>query len=291
MPEMPETEALARFLTERAAGRRFERVRQLSVSALKTVDPPLPALEGRTVVSATRYGKLVGIATEGPDGPAGGLLHLVVHFALAGWLRWYDELPSTPVKPGGYINLRLLLDDGAGFDLTEAGKRHALAAYVVRDPADVPGIASLGPDALSLDLAGFARLLEGRRQGIKNLLRDQQVVAGVGNAYSDEILHVARMSPYKPAGNIAPPDLVDLYEAMRSVLGRAIEEASGRPPAELKDAKRTAMRVHGRDGLPCPECGDRIRSVKFADRSFQYCPTCQTDGEPLADRVLSRLVK
>jgi len=182
MPEMPETEALARFLTEHAAGRRVDRVRSFSFSALKTLDPPLPALEGRTVVSATRYGKYLGLATEGEDGP----IHLVVHFALAGWLRWYDEVPATPVKPNGYVNLRLRLDDGAGFDLTEAGTRHALAFYVVRDPAEVPGIAKLGPDALSLDLAGFAALLSGRRMRIKGLLRDQSIIAGIGNAYSDE---------------------------------------------------------------------------------------------------------
>jgi len=288
MPEMPETEALARFLTQNAMGRRVDRVRAFTVQALKTVEPKLDALEGRTIGQTTRYGKFLAIATE-RDGDAP--IHLVVHFALAGWLRWYDEVPSTPVKPGGYINLRLRLDDGSGFDLTEAGTKHALAIHVVRDPQDVPGIATLGPDALSLDLAGFARLLEGRRQGIKNLLRDQKVIGGVGNAYSDEILHAARMSPFKPAKNIAPHDLVDLYEAMGSILRGAIEEASGRPPAELKDAKRSSMRVHGRDGEACPECGDTVRSVKYQDRSFQYCPTCQTDGQPLADRVLSRLLK
>ncbi len=288
MPEMPETEALARFLTERAAGHRIERVRAFSVPALRTYDPPLPALEGRTIVSASRYGKFLALATEGDDGLP---LRLIVHFALGGWLRWYDEVPSTPVKPGGYVNLRLRLDDGAGFDLTEAGTKHALAVYVVREPEDVPGIAALGPDALSLDLAGFAAILQARSMRIKNLLREQSIVAGIGNAYSDEILHVAKMSPYAMSSRIAPHDIVDLYEAMRDTLGHAIEEASGRPPAELKDAKRSAMRVHRRDGEACPVCGDTIRSVKFADWSFQYCPTCQTDGRPLADRVLSRLVK
>jgi len=295
MPEMPETEALARFLTGRAAGRRVNAVRNLSVSALRTFDPPLEALVGRTVVGAWRRGKFLGIETTDPAGNAdsdGDALHLVVHFALAGWLRWYDAVPATPVKPGGYLNLRLRLDDGSGFDLTEAGTRHALAVYLVRDPGEVPGIARLGPDALSLDLAGFARLLEGRSMRIKNLLTDQAIVAGVGNAYSDELLHAARMSPYALAGRIAPHDVVDLYEAMRTTLETAIAEASGRPPADLKDAKRSGLRVHGRDGQACPVCGDTVRSVKFSgDRSFQYCPTCQTDGRPLADRVLSRLVK
>jgi len=288
---MPETEALARFLTERAAGRVITRVRAYSVSALKTFDPRLDDLEGREVVGAARHGKFLVISTRGRGGPEEGLIHLVVHFALAGWLRWYDEVPSGVVKPGGYINLRLQLDDGAGFDLTEAGTKHALAISVVRRLHEVPGVARLGPEALSLDLAGFAAILGAQGGRIKNVLCEQSTIAGIGNAYSDEILHAARMSPYAIAKRIAPHDLVDLHEAMHAVLGQAIEEASGRPPAELKDAKRSAMRVHRRDGEACPVCGDTIRSVKFADRSFQYCPTCQTDGRPLADRVLSRLVK
>jgi len=288
MPEMPETEALARWLEGHAVGRRVDRVRAYSVPALQTFDPRLEDLEGRTVVGASRHGKFLCLATDGGDG---ALIHLVVHFALAGWLRWYDELPTSVVKPNGYINLRLRLGDGAGFDITEAGTRHALKIYVVRHLHDVPGLAALGPEALALDLNAFAKLLAGRNMRIKNLLREQDVIAGIGNAYSDEILHVARMSPYALASRIAPHDLVDLYEAMRSTLEHAIEEASGRPPAELKDAKRSAMRVHRRDGQPCPVCGDTVRSVKFATSSFQYCPTCQTDGRPLADRVLSRLVK
>ncbi len=291
MPEMPETEALARWLAERAAGRRIERVRAFNASVLKTFDPSIDALEGREVVSASRYGKFLAIATRGTDAPEGGLIHLVVHFALAGWLRWYDEVPTSVVKPNGYINVRLRLDDGAGFDLTEAGTKHALAVSVVRHLHDVPGIATLGPEALSLDLAGFATILAGQGGRIKNVLREQSIIAGIGNAYSDEILHAARMSPYAISKKIAPHDLVDLYEAMHEILGQAIEQAAGRPPAELKDAKRSAMRVHRRDGEACPVCGDTIRSIKFADRSFQYCPTCQTDGRPLADRVLSRLVK
>jgi len=291
MPEMPETEALARWLTEHAAGRRVEHVRAYSASAVKTFDPPVEALEGREVVSATRRGKYLAIATKAADAPTDELLHLVVHFALAGWLRWYDEVPTSVVKPGGYINLRLRLDDGTGFDVTEAGTKHALQIHVVRRLDDVPGIAKLGPEALSLDLAAFAELLSGQGGRIKNVLTEQSTIAGIGNAYSDEILHLAKMSPYAIAKRIAPHDIVDLYEAMHAILGSAIDEASGRPPADLKDAKRSGMRVHGRDGLPCPVCADTIRSVKFADRSFQYCPTCQTDGRPLADRVLSRLVK
>jgi len=291
MPEMPETEALARWITERAAGRGVERVAAYSPSAVKTFDPPVEALQGREVVNASRRGKYLAIAAKAPGSAEEERLHLVVHFALAGWLRWYDEVPSGAVKPGGYVNLRLRLDDGAGFDVTEAGTKHALQIHVVRRLEDVPGIARLGPEALSLDLEAFAALLAGQGGRIKNVLTEQSVIAGIGNAYSDEILHQAKTSPYAISKRIPPHDVVDLYEAMHAILGTAIEEASGRPPADLKDAKRSALRVHGRDGQPCPVCGDTIRSVKFADRSFQYCPTCQTDGRPLADRVLSRLVK
>jgi formamidopyrimidine-DNA glycosylase len=203
-------------------------------------------------------------------------------------------VPSTPVKPGrSPLALRVRLDDGSGFDLTEAGTKKSLAVYVVRDPAEVPGIARLGPDPTAPDftLADFAAVLDGRRTQIKGVLRDQSVFAGIGNAYSDEILHAAKMSPYALAAKLAPEQVETLYRAMRDTLAEAVAVASGRPPAELKDAKRRGMRVHGRTGETCEVCGDTIRQVIFADSTFQYCPGCQTGGKPLADRVLSRLVK
>ncbi|MGX5696334.1 Fpg/Nei family DNA glycosylase [Agromyces soli] len=286
MPELPEVHALAAFLDERTRGHAFVSLRVAAVSALKTFDPPLHALEGRTIVAVRRHGKFV-------DFDAGDV-HLVFHLARAGWLRWYDEVPATPVKPGkSPLALRVRLDDGSGFDLTEAGTKKSLAVYVVRDPVEVPGIARLGPDPTAADfsLADFRAVLAGRRTQIKGLLRDQSVFAGIGNAYSDEILHAAKMSPYVLAAKLDPDQVEHLYRAMRDTLAEAVAEASGRPPAELKDAKRRALRVHGRTGQPCPVCGDTVRQVIFADSTFQYCPTCQTGGKPLADRVLSRLVK
>lgn len=286
MPELPEVQALTAFLDDRVVGHAFASLRVAAISALKTFDPPLAALEGRTIERVGRHGKFV-------DFDAGGI-HLVFHLARAGWLRWYDELPATPVKPGrSPLALRVRLDDGSGFDLTEAGTKKSLAVHVVRDPAEVPGIARLGPDptAPEFALADFAGILEGRRTQIKGLLRDQSVFAGIGNAYSDEILHTAKMSPYALAAKLSPEQVERLYRAMRDTLAEAVAEASGRPPAELKDAKRRAMQVHGRTGQPCPVCGDTVRQVIFADSTFQYCPTCQTGGKPLADRVLSRLVK
>ena len=286
VPELPEVDALVGFLRERAVGRAVSGATVAAISALKTFDPPLQALTGRTIDGAQRHGKFVDLEL--------GDLHLVFHLARAGWLRWYEELPKTVIRPGkSPIALRVRLDDGSGFDLTEAGTKKSLAVYVVHDPAEVPGIARLGPDPTAPDftLDDFAAILKGRRTQVKGLLRDQSVFAGVGNAYSDEILHNARMSPYALAANLKPDDVERLYRALRDTLDEAVAGAAGRPPEELKDGKRSRMQVHGRTGQPCPVCGDTVREVIFADSTFQYCPTCQTGGKPLADRVLSRLLK
>jgi formamidopyrimidine-DNA glycosylase len=286
VPELPEVDALVGFLRERAVGRAVASATVAAISALKTFDPPLQQLNGRTIDGATRHGKFVDLDVGG--------LHLVFHLARAGWLRWYDELPKTVIRPGkSPIALRVRLDDGSGFDLTEAGTKKSLAVYVVRDTSEVPGIARLGPDptAPEFSLDDFAGILAGRRTQVKGLLRDQSVFAGVGNAYSDEILHNARMSPYALAAKLTPDDVERLYHAMRDTLADAMAAAAGHRPDELKDSKRTRMQVHGRTGQACPVCGDTVREVIFADSTFQYCPTCQTGGKPLADRVLSRLLK
>ena len=293
---MPEVEALAGFLRERAVGRAVASARVAAISALKTFDPPLHAIEGRPVVGVARHGKFLDLELGAATGAASDdpSLHLVFHLARAGWLRWYDEVPATVLRPGkSPIALRVRLDDGSGFDLTEAGTKKSLAVYVVRRPGDVPGIARLGPDPMAEGFGrdDFAGVLHGRRTQVKGLLRDQSVLAGIGNAYSDEILHAAKMSPYKLAASLTPDEVAVLYTSMRETLGEALAEAAGRPAAELKDAKRRRLRVHGRTGEPCPVCGDTIRQVEFHDSTFQYCPTCQTGGRPLADRVRSRLLK
>ncbi len=288
MPELPEVEALVEVLRERAVGRVVARVDVAAISALKTYDPPVTSLGGLTVSGARRHGKFLDLDVDG--------LHLVVHLARAGWLQWRAALPPAPPKPGGKspIALRVHLDDGAGFDLTEAGTRKKLSVYVVRDPADVPGVARLGPDplddAFTVD-ALAAILAEHGRSQIKGVLRDQSVVAGIGNAYSDEILHVARMSPFKPVGSIAPDGVVALHAAIRTTLADAVDRSRGLAAGDVKAEKKAGLRVHGRTGLPCPVCGDTVREVSFADSSLQYCPTCQTGGKPLADRRLSRLLK
>src|SRR3712207_5552363 len=291
MPELPEVEALAHHLREHAVYRPVARVDVASMNALKTFDPPPSALHGRVVTGAARHGKFLDVQFH--DRP-GDELHLVTHLSRAGWLRWHDTAAAAPPKPGrGPLALRVHLDavGGPGFDLTEAGTQKRLAVHLVRDPAEVPGVARLGPDALALTRDELAELLDGRSERIKTLITDQPTIAGIGNAYSDEILHTARLSPYAVAGRLRPEQVDDLYAALRSVLTDAVERSVGQKAASLKGEKRSGLRVHGRTGLPCPVCGDVVREVSFADRSFQYCPGCQTGGKPLADRRLSRLVR
>ncbi|MEJ3742438.1 DNA-formamidopyrimidine glycosylase family protein [Actinomycetes bacterium KLBMP 9797] len=286
MPELPEVEALAAYLRERAAGRRVERVEIAAISALKTYDPPPSAAAGREITGASRHGKFLDVILESD-------LHLVVHLARAGWLHYRDAFPAkTPLKPGkGPIAVRVRLDDGSGFDLTEAGTQKKLAAYLVTDPALVPGVSRLGPDALAADPATFAERIRSRNGQIKGVLTNQEVLAGVGNAYSDEILHVAKLSPFAITSRLTDDQMARLHEAVRSVLTDAVSRSVGQRAAELKGEKRSGLRVHARAGLPCPVCGDTVREVSFADSSLQYCPTCQTGGKPLADRRLSKLVR
>jgi len=293
MPELPEVQALAADLGARLRGRRIARFDVTAFSALKTYDPPVSALEGATIVDVTRHGKFLDIVTENG-------LHLTIHLARAGWIRWRNVAPTPGAGRGkGPLAARLVLAEspgsaaGAGFDITEAGTKKSLAIHVVRDPQEVPGIARLGPDPMDPDftIATLAGILKqsGRSQ-IKGVLRHQGTIAGIGNAYSDEILHVARMSPFKPA-DMPPEDVATLYAAMRETLADALARADGVSAAELKSEKKSGLRVHGRNGEPCPVCGDTVRQVIYSDSTFQYCPTCQTGGKPLADRVLSRLLK
>ena len=280
MPEMPEVHALASDLGVRLEGRTLARLDVLAFSALKTFDPPVSAVAGKQVREVTHHGKFLDVDL--------GEVHVVVHLAKAGWMRWYDVLPAARNRT---LAARLVLDDGSGVTITEAGTKKSLAVWVVRDPLDVPRIASLGPDPLA---PGFTRarfqevLAAAGRAQIKGVLRNQGLIAGIGNAYSDEILHAAKMSPFKPAA-MTDEEAARLFDAMRTVLEDAIRRSDGLAMADLKGEKRSGMQVHGRTGEACPVCGDTVRQVRFADSSLQYCPTCQTGGKPLADRALSRL--
>jgi formamidopyrimidine-DNA glycosylase len=288
VPELPEVEGLALDLAGRLKDRAVARVDLAAFSALKTFDPPLSALNGLMVDGVGRHGKFLDFDVSG--------LHLVVHLARAGWIRWKDEVPATPPRPSNKSPLaaRVVLDDDSGLDITEAGTKKSLAIYLVRDPQDVPGVARLGPDplddAFTIDVLSAILQKAGRAQ-VKGVLREQGTIAGIGNAYSDELLHAAKISPFAPASGIEGDRLQTLYDAIRTVLGDAVERSRGLAAADLKGEKKSNMAVHGRTGLPCPVCGDAVREVSFADSSLQYCATCQTGGKPLADRRMSKLLK
>ena len=288
MPELPEVESLVQFLTEIGAGRVIKRVEVASLSALKTYDPPIDALHGKVFAGATRRGKFLQLRTE--DGP-----WLVIHLSRSGWVKWRDSFPKGPAKlnPKGPLALRVKFEDGSGFDVTEAATEKRLAAYVVRDPMDVEHVATLGPDPLdeSFTVEVLAGLLAGSGGQIKGVLTDQRVIAGIGNAYSDDALHLAKLSPFKPANKLTPDEVAALHAALVGILSDAVSRSTGLAASEMKSEKKGGMRVHGRKGEKCPECGDVIREVSFATKSLQYCATCQTGGKPLADRRLSRLLK
>jgi len=287
MPELPEVSGLVGFLDERIVGRAIVGVELASIAVLKTFDPSPQALAGLVVDAVSRHGKWIALETSGG-------LSLVFHLSRAGWLRWSDALPTSVLRPcKSPIALRVRFDDGSGFDLTEAGTQKRLAVHIVRDVVDVPGIAKLGIDPLSPEFTreAFGQLVASRRMQIKGLLRDQNEIAGVGNAYSDEVLHVAKLSPFALTSSLEPGQIDTLYDALITTLTNAVDAAAGKPAKDLKDAKRAGMRVHGRTGEACPVCGDVIREVSFADRSLQYCATCQTGGKPLADRRMSKLLK
>ena len=287
MPELPEVEALAQHVREHGVGRTVARVDVASLSVLKTVTPPWTELHGKEVTGAGRHGKFLDVEV--------GDLHLIIHLARAGWLRWADNLSAAPPKPGkGPLAFRVHLGppgQGPGFDLTEAGTKKGLAVWIVADPKEVPGIAALGPDAFAVTRDEFAEVLSGHTERLKNALTTQKILAGVGNAYSDEILHMAKLSPFATAGKLNDEQVDRLYEALREILTSAVNRSVGQHAATLKGEKRSGLRVHNRTGMPCPVCGDTVREVSFADKAFQYCATCQTGGKPLADRRMSRLLK
>lgn len=286
MPELPEVEALVGFLDARLAGRRVDRVEVGALSALKTYDPPIESLRGRSIEGVHRRGKYLIFDA--------GDMSAVVHLARGGWVQWREQLTPARAKPGrGPLALRLGVEGGAGLDVTEQGTEKRLAVWMVRQVDDVEGVARLGPDPLDpgFGTAQLGRALAGRPGNLKTVLTDQSVIAGVGNAYSDEALHAARMSPYKPAGKLTDDEVAVLHAALVGVLRDAVERSSGLPANGLKSEKKSGLAVHGRAGEPCPVCGDTVREVSFATKSMQYCPTCQTGGKPLADRRLSRLLK
>lgn len=285
MPELPEVEALCRSFDARLRGRVVSRVTVRSVAVLKTFDPPLMALEGRAFDGCVRRGKFLDLAIPP--------LHVVVHLARGGWIRLLDKPTNARPSLRGPLAMMVTLEDGGSLEITEHGTDKRLAVSVVRDPGDVPGIARLGTDALdpTLSTAKLGAILRDQRGTVKSVLADQSVIAGIGNAYSDEILHAAQISPFRHADALSADELERLDAGIREVLTEAVALAVASDPGSLKDGKRQSMRVHGRTGLPCPTCGGTVREVSLASRSFQYCPGCQTGGRVFADRRLSRLLR
>jgi formamidopyrimidine-DNA glycosylase len=287
VPELPEVQALAHDLGSRLRGRAVVRVDLLEFSCLKTFDPPLDSLSGGFIESVDRHGKFLDFTISGT--------HLIIHLARAGWIRWRDSMPEASPRRSrkSPVSARVVLDGGTGLEITEAGTRKSLALYVVRDPLEVEGIARLGPDPLddSFDIEALSRILmDAGGAQLKGVLRSQSRIAGIGNAYSDEILHAAKLSPFKGAGALNADETRRLFVAIREVLQLALGRAMGLPASELKGEKKSNLAVHGRTGEPCPVCGDTIAEVSFSDSSLQYCPTCQTGGKKLSDRRMSRLL-
>jgi formamidopyrimidine-DNA glycosylase len=283
MPESPEVQALAEFLAERAAGRSIVDADVLEFRTVKTRTTPPSALVGRTIARAERHGKHVALALD--DGR-----FLVISLGRHGWVRWVPaSTESADVAPAALPDdappaLAVFhLDDGAAVEVTDAGTWVSLGLSVVGSPGEVAAIAKLGPDpadpAFSRD--DFDRALGGRRKQVKAILQEQESLAGIGNAYSDEILHTAQVSPVTHAAALDDDARTRLFEATIGVIRSAIEAQRGVPIDELKAAKVASMRVHGRAGATCPVCGDTVRDFAFASTTAQYCPTCQTGGAVL----------
>ena len=289
MPELPEVEALALDLKGRLTDRAIAKVHIVAISALKTFDPPVQSLEGTLVEDVTRHGKFLDIETSG--------LHLVLHLARGGWVRWRDELPPIPPPPQPEVRSRGARHPRRRVRLRRHRDGHQEAPGDVRRPparSTSPASPAWVPTRSTTHSPSTSSAASSQKAGrsqIKGVLRHQGTIAGIGNAYSDELLHAAKMSPFKPANSLTPDELKVLYDAIRGVLGDAVERSRGLAASELKGEKKSHLAVHGRTGEKCPVCGDTVREVSFADSSLQYCPTCQTGGKPLADRRMSRLLK
>lgn len=281
MPELPEVDALAEFLRPKIVGDFVERIDIAELSLLKSVDPSIDSLAGLEVTGVSRLGQALIIEFDGLD--------LVCRFARAGWLVWHDASPTAPLKMGkGPLGMRIRLASGSGIDLTEAGTKKNASVALVHDRAEVAALATAGPDALMIDGGQLTAALAASHGRIKNVLEDQEIIAGIGNAFSDEILHTAKISPFALADSV---DAGALLATIRTVLGTAQEALSGLAPNRIKTAKKKGLRVHGRTGENCPVCGSTIAEVSFADKSLQYCPGCQTGGKKLSDRRMDRLLK
>jgi formamidopyrimidine-DNA glycosylase len=283
VPELPDIAAYIDALEDRIAGRTLEHVRIASVFLLRTADPPISAAEGRVVRALRRIGKRIAIGLDGD-------LWLVLHLMIAGRLHW----KPAGAKLAGRNNLAAFDFSNGSLILTEAGTKRRASLYVVAGEEALLALDPGGIDVLSCDLESFRAALTAEHRTLKRALTDPRTVSGIGNAYSDEILHAAQLSPITLTQKLTPSEWARLFDATRETLSRWI----GLLRAEAKDAFpehvtafRDDMAVHGRYGKPCPTCGETVQRIRYADNETNYCPRCQTGGNVLADRALSRLLK
>ncbi|TYL50336.1 DNA-formamidopyrimidine glycosylase family protein [Agromyces mariniharenae] len=287
MPESPEVQALADDLGRRLAGHEIRGVDVLEFRVTKTRARPLESLVGRRVAGVTRRGKLLDVTLDDDA-------HFVVSLGRHGWARYggaeasvteasVTEAPNAESEPPPPALVSIEFDDGTTLELTDAGDWISLGGWVVDDPFEVPAVAKLGPDPADPDFtrADFDAGVVGRRKQVKAVLQEQESLAGIGNAYSDEILHAAQLSPVAHAASLGGDELDRLFASTVGVISEAVAARSGVPIDQLKAAKVAAMQVHGRTGEPCPRCGDEIRDFSFASTTAQYSATCQTGGEVL----------
>lgn len=280
MPELPDLTVYIETLAERLVGRRLVRVRLLNPFLLRTAVPPIASADGRKVSRLHRIGKRIVIELEGP-------LYLVLHLMIAGRLRWLEGKD----KPPGRITLAVFEFENGALAFTEAGTKRRASLHLV---ASLQGIDPGGIEIFSSDLAAFARRLKSENHTLKRALTDPRLFAGIGNAYSDEILHRARLSPVTLTSSLGDEQVKTLYDATRETLQHWVAklraEAGGALPEKVT-AFREGMAVHGRYGKPCPVCGSPVQRIVYAENETNYCARCQTGDKILADRALSRLLK
>jgi formamidopyrimidine-DNA glycosylase len=283
MPELPDITLYLEQLAPRVLGQPIVRVVLRSPFVLRSVDPPIQVIEGRRVTSLRRLGKRIVFELEGD-------LYLVVHLMIAGRFQW--KAPGA--KPGGKLVLAALEFPSGSLQLTEAGSKRRASLHLVAGAEGLSQFERGGLEVLEADLPEFARRLRSENHTLKRALTDPRLFSGIGNAYSDEILHQARMSPLALTSRLTDEQIATLYEATRGSLAEWIErlrrESGDAFPAKVT-AFREGMAVHGRYKLPCPVCGSPVQRIRYADNETNYCARCQTGGRLLADRAMSRLLK
>jgi formamidopyrimidine-DNA glycosylase len=282
VPELPDISAYLTALEPRIVGQPFIRVRILSTFLLRTAEPPLPDVEGKIVRELRRIGKRIAIGVDGD-------LWLVLHLMIAGRLHWRP----LDAKLGGRQNLAAFDFPRGSLVLTEAGSKRRASLYVVRGEDGLRGLDPGGLEIFTSTLDSFCDALTYENRTLKRALTDPRIISGIGNAYSDEILHAARLSPIAHTHKLKPEEWERLYAATRTTLQNWIERLQKEAETEFPEkvtAFRKEMSVHGRYGQPCPTCGEKIQRIRYADNETNYCAVCQTGGKVLADRSLSRLL-